>query len=115
MAFLIFFRNRQYEKSKGKMAPYPIVPVEAADRRNHFWKSRNMINTGMMIIEAKAMTSPQRKGAWLKKAYIPIIRGRYVSPRVASSGHRKSPRCVRICQIATVAKTGRESGTIMCQ
>ena len=63
-------------ETEGKIAPYPVVPVEAADRKNHFWKNRNMINTGVMIIVAKAMTSPQRKGAWLKKAYNPTIRGR---------------------------------------
>src|SRR5881398_524922 len=100
---------------EGKVDHSSNNTVVATDRKNHFWNSRNAINTGKMIILAKAMMSPQRRGDWPKKTSIPTISGRYVSPRVTSSGHRKSPRWVRTCQIATVAKTGRESGTTNCQ
>ena len=37
----------------------PRLVQEATDRKNHFWKSRNTSNTGMVIILAKAITSPQ--------------------------------------------------------
>src|SRR5207248_11505621 len=41
------------QPAKGKLITHPIIPVVATDRKNHFWNSRNAINTGKMIILAK--------------------------------------------------------------
>jgi len=60
--------------SGGKFTTHPIMPLEATEeRRNHFWNSRNAINTGRMIILAKAIMSPQCRGDWPKKTSIPTI------------------------------------------
>src|SRR6266567_86361 len=49
------------------------MPVEATDRINHLWNSRNTISMGMVIILAKAMIGPQSRGAWPKKTCMPTI------------------------------------------
>jgi hypothetical protein len=46
--------------SKIEKAIYPLTPLETTLRMNHFWKSKNNIRIGIIIIEAKARNGPHR-------------------------------------------------------
>ena len=65
---------------------YPLMPVDATLWTNHFWNKRKTIRTGIVIIEANAIRSPQTSGSCPKKVWIPTVSGRTSTP---ASNHQR--------------------------